>query len=61
MNPYLDAVDELKLLADKLRKRSNYKRYSKGMRRAYANRAYGLEQAIRIIRQYQEPIGIWEK
>ena len=48
-NPYADATDALASLADGLRKRSRYKRYSEGMRRAYGNRAAGIEKAIAVL------------
>ena len=35
MNQYADAIDALTGLAEGLRRRSRYKRYSEGMRRAY--------------------------
>ena len=50
MNPYADAIDELTMLAEGLRRRSRYKRYREGMRRAYGNRAAGIEKAIAVLR-----------
>mgnify|MGYP001572810543 FL=1 len=50
MNPYADAIDELTMLAEGLRRRSRYRRYSEGMRRAYGNRAAGIEKAIAVLR-----------
>ena len=49
-NPYGDAIDVLSFLALGLRKRSRYKRYSEGLRRAYGNRAVGIEKAIVVLR-----------
>ena len=50
MNPYADAINALAELAEGLRRRSRYKRYSEGMRRAYGNRAAGIEKAIAVLR-----------
>ena len=47
---YQDAIDALLFIADTYRKRSRYKRHSQGLRRAYANRAVGLEKAIKVLR-----------
>ena len=42
-------AEELQLLADLHRRKSRYKKYKAGMRRAFTNRALGLEKAITIV------------
>ena len=42
-------TEELELLADLHRRKSKYKRFKQGMRRAFANRALGLEKAIKVV------------
>lgn len=42
-------TEELGTLADLHRRKSHYKRYKLGMRRAFANRALGLEKAIKVV------------
>jgi len=49
-DPYADATDALAMLASGLRKRSRYKRFSEGQRRALANRANGIEKAIAVLK-----------
>jgi hypothetical protein len=48
----LDALDELNATAKKLRAQSRYKKYSKGMKSAFKNRAFGIETAVKIIQRY---------
>ena len=49
----LDAMDELYATAKKLRAQSRYKKYSKGMKAAFKNRAFGIEVAIKTIQRYE--------
>lgn len=41
--------DELDLIAGGYRRKARYKRYSVGMRSAFANRAYGVERAKKVV------------
>ena len=54
-NPFLDIIDDLEFVRDGLKKKSRYKRYSKGLRSAFANRAYGVAMAIRHLRVFGMP------
>lgn len=45
-------IDELTILADLYRRKSKYKKYSKGMKSAFKNRACGIERAISTIDSY---------
>ena len=52
-------TEELQLLADLHRRKSRYKKYRPGMRRALTNRAVGLEKAIKIVESVfpEDPYG----
>lgn len=57
MNYYADAIEALQSLADGMSKRAKYKRYSAGMRSAFANRANGIRVAIRLLEKESQDAG----
>ena len=45
-------LEELESIAELYRRKSNYKRYSKGMKSAFRNRAVGIEKALSLLKTY---------